>query len=81
MITTNALQVRYGDVTAVHDLDLDLSPDRIYGLLGRNGAGKTTLLSTLAGFLKPSSGTVRFDGAPVFENAHATTRIDRKSVV
>ncbi|GAA4969149.1 ATP-binding cassette domain-containing protein [Actinoplanes utahensis] len=75
MITTSALQVRYGDTTALHPLDLDLSAGRIYGLLGRNGAGKTTLLSVLAGFRAPSAGSVTFDGAPVFENAAATTRI------
>jgi ABC-2 type transport system ATP-binding protein len=75
MITTSALQVRFGDTTALHPLDLDLPAGRIYGLLGRNGAGKTTLLSTLAGFRKPSAGTVCLDGVPVFENAAATTRI------
>ena len=75
MITTSALQVRFGDATALHPLDLDLPAGRIYGLLGRNGAGKTTLLSTLAGFRKPTAGTVTVDGEPVFENVRATTRI------
>jgi ABC-2 type transport system ATP-binding protein len=75
MITTSALQVRFGDATALHPLDLDLPAGRIYGLLGRNGAGKTTLLSVLAGFRKPSSGAVLLDGEPVFENVRATTRI------
>ncbi|MEU8663280.1 ABC transporter ATP-binding protein [Actinoplanes philippinensis] len=75
MISTSALQVRYGDVTALHSLDLDLPAGRIYGLLGRNGAGKTTLLSTLAGLRRPSSGSVTVGGAPVFENARVTTRI------
>jgi ABC-2 type transport system ATP-binding protein len=75
MITTSALQVRFGDTTALHPLDLDLPAGRIYGLLGRNGAGKTTLLSTLAGFRKATAGTVTFDGLPVFDNARATTRI------
>ncbi|MDI6105095.1 ATP-binding cassette domain-containing protein [Actinoplanes sp. NEAU-A12] len=75
MITTTALQVRFGETTALHPLDLDLPAGRVYGLLGRNGAGKTTLLSTLAGFRKPSGGTVTFDGEPVFENARSTTRI------
>ncbi|HWS35773.1 MAG TPA: ABC transporter ATP-binding protein [Actinoplanes sp.] len=75
MISTRALQVRYGDTTAVHPLDLDLEPGHVYGLLGRNGAGKTSLLSTLAGFRKPSAGTVTVDGRPVFENPQSTTRI------
>ncbi|WP_430782344.1 ATP-binding cassette domain-containing protein [Actinoplanes sp. G11-F43] len=75
MITTTGLEVRYGDVTAVHKLDLELPGGRIYGLLGRNGAGKTSLLSALAGFLKPSAGTVSVDSRAVFENARATTGI------
>ncbi|GAA1655055.1 ATP-binding cassette domain-containing protein [Actinoplanes couchii] len=75
MIATNALQVRYGDTIAVHDLDLELAAGRIYGLLGRNGAGKTSLLSTLAGFRKPSAGTVTLDGRPVFETLESTSRI------
>jgi ABC-2 type transport system ATP-binding protein len=75
MITTSALQVRFGDTTALHPLDLQLPAGRIYGLLGRNGAGKTSLLSVLAGFRAPSAGTVLFDGAPVFENPRSTTRI------
>jgi ABC-2 type transport system ATP-binding protein len=75
MITTSALQVRFGDTTALHPLDLDLPAGHIYGLLGRNGAGKSTLLSVLAGFRKAGSGAVLFDGEPVFENVRATSRI------
>lgn len=75
MISTSALQVRFGDTTALHPLDLDLSAGRIYGLLGRNGAGKTTLLSALAGFRKPSGGTATLAGLPIFENLRATSRI------
>ncbi|MEU4426062.1 ABC transporter ATP-binding protein [Actinoplanes sp. NPDC024001] len=74
-IQTSALQVRYGDTVALHDIDLDLPGGKIYGLLGRNGAGKTSLLATLAGFRKPSTGTVRVGGQPVFENARVTTRV------
>ncbi|MEU4620496.1 ABC transporter ATP-binding protein [Actinoplanes sp. NPDC023801] len=75
MITTSALQVRFDGTPALHPLDLELPAGRIYGLLGRNGAGKTTLLSALAGFRKPSAGTVLLDGEPVFENLRNTTRI------
>ena len=37
----------YGDNQVLQDLDLDIQPGKIYGLIGRNGAGKTTLLSIL----------------------------------
>ncbi|MEU4689359.1 ABC transporter ATP-binding protein [Actinoplanes sp. NPDC023714] len=74
-IRTTDLRVRYGDTEALHGLDLDLPGGKIYGLLGRNGAGKSTLLAALAGFRKPSAGTVRIGGEPVFENLAVTTRI------
>jgi ABC-2 type transport system ATP-binding protein len=74
-IQTTHLQLRYCDTVAVDDVDLDLPGGKIYGLLGRNGAGKTSLLATLAGFRKPTAGTVRIGGEPVFENVRVTTRI------
>ncbi|MEU4564802.1 ABC transporter ATP-binding protein [Actinoplanes sp. NPDC023936] len=74
-IQTTGLRVRYGDTDALHGLDLDLPGGKIYGLLGRNGAGKSTLLGALAGFRKPSAGTVLVDGRPVFENVAVTSRI------
>ena len=63
------LTVRYGDTVAVDDLDLDLAPGRIHGLLGRNGSGKTSLLSVLAAYRRPTSGSVTVGGADPFENA------------
>ncbi|ADG80313.1 ABC transporter related protein OS=Tsukamurella paurometabola (strain ATCC 8368 / DSM / CCUG 35730 / CIP 100753 / JCM 10117 / KCTC 9821 / NBRC 16120 / NCIMB 702349 / NCTC 13040) OX=521096 GN=Tpau_3735 PE=4 SV=1 [Tsukamurella paurometabola] len=50
---------------AVADATLTLPPGRITGLVGPNGAGKTTLLLMLAGLLRPSSGTLELDGAPI----------------
>lgn len=68
-IETHDLTVRFGDTTALDDVDLRLPFGRIHGLLGRNGSGKTTLLSTLAAFRKPTAGRVTIDGRPVFEDA------------
>lgn len=68
-IRVRHLTVRYGDTVAVDDLDLDLAPGRIHGLIGRNGSGKTSLLSVLAAYRRPSSGTVTVGGADPFENA------------
>jgi ABC-type cobalamin/Fe3+-siderophores transport system ATPase subunit len=73
-IEVTDLRLRYGDVTALDDLGFTLGGGRIHGLLGRNGSGKTSLLSVLAGFRKPSGGTVRIDGQPVFENPGSPAR-------
>jgi ABC-2 type transport system ATP-binding protein len=56
---------RFGEVTALDDVTLDIEPGRIVGLLGPNGAGKTTLLSLVQGLRRPTSGTVElFGGSP-----------------
>jgi ABC-2 type transport system ATP-binding protein len=61
-IATSALTKRYGDVTAVTDLDLDVRRGEIYGFLGRNGAGKTTTIRMLLGLVRPSGGAVEVLG-------------------
>lgn len=53
---------RFGDVTALDDVSLEIESGRIVGLLGPNGAGKTTLLSLLQGLRRPTSGTVELFG-------------------
>ena len=57
----------YGDKVAVSDLTFALGPG-VTTLLGPNGAGKTTTLKMLAGLLRPSHGSVRILGQPVFNN-------------
>ena len=55
---------QYGPKIAVDRISLTLTPG-VTGLLGANGAGKTTLMRMLCGILKPTSGTVSFDGFDV----------------
>lgn len=56
---------RFGDLTALDDVTLEIGSGRIVGLLGPNGAGKSTLLSLLQGQRRPTSGTVQlFGGNP-----------------
>ena len=57
----------YGNVVAVNDISFSLGPG-ITGLLGPNGAGKSTILHMIAGFLRPSKGTVRIAGRPTWHN-------------
>lgn len=52
-------------IRALEGLDLDLRAGEILGLIGPNGAGKTTTFKVVLGLLRPSSGTVRFRGAPL----------------
>jgi len=56
---------RFGAVTALEQLDLDIRRGEVFGLLGPNGAGKTTALRILCGLLAPSAGTVTIDGIDV----------------
>jgi ABC-2 type transport system ATP-binding protein len=74
-IEVEDLTLRYGRVTALDSLTISLAGGKIYGLLGRNGSGKTSLLSVLAAFCKQTSGSVRIDGQPVFENRRVTSQI------
>jgi ABC-2 type transport system ATP-binding protein len=62
VIEVRGLVRRYGDFTAVDDVDLEVKRGEIYGFLGPNGAGKTTTISMLTTLLKPTSGTATIDG-------------------
>ncbi|MEM3030399.1 MAG: ATP-binding cassette domain-containing protein [Candidatus Micrarchaeia archaeon] len=61
-ITTSKLTKRFGNITAVDNLDLEVEEGVVFGLLGPNGAGKTTTISMLCTILKPTSGTARVAG-------------------
>lgn len=57
---------QFKDIKAVDNVSLRLTPG-VWGLLGANGAGKTTLMRIIAGIMKPTSGTVWYDGVPIEE--------------
>jgi branched-chain amino acid transport system ATP-binding protein len=69
-ITDALLEVRglsksFRGLKALVDYDLQLAAGTIHGVIGPNGAGKTTLFHVLSGFLRPSAGTIRFNGADI----------------
>lgn len=62
MIKILNLVKKYGNLTAVDNLTLDIDENEVFGLLGSNGAGKTTTIHMLATLLKPTSGTATVNG-------------------
>lgn len=70
-LTAENIVKTYGNKEVLHGVDLELESGKIYGLIGRNGAGKTTLLSIMTAQNPATSGTVTFDGMPVWENPKA----------
>jgi ABC-2 type transport system ATP-binding protein len=62
VIRTRSLTKRYGSLTAVDSLNLEVYPGEIFGLLGQNGAGKTTTILMLLGLTEPTSGEARVMG-------------------
>jgi branched-chain amino acid transport system ATP-binding protein len=64
------------DIDILRRVSLSVRPGAITGLIGLNGAGKSTIMKTICGFLHPSAGTIRFDGADISGIAPHTA-IDR----
>ena len=62
LLEVRGIDVMIQSVQALRGFTLSLEPGTMTGLVGRNGAGKTTLLRTLMGHLRPTAGTIRFDG-------------------
>ena len=62
ILQISGMRVHYGVVEAVKGIDLSLERGEITTLLGANGAGKSTTLLALSGLLKPTEGSIRFDG-------------------
>ena len=69
MINTRALTKRYGAVTAVQSVDLDVREGDRYGLLGPNGSGKTTLVRMLLGLVYATSGEIEVMGRRIPRHA------------
>ncbi len=61
ILAVRGLNVSYGEAKVLFDIDLGIVPGQVVTCVGRNGAGKTTLLKSIAGFLKPTSGSITFN--------------------
>jgi ABC-2 type transport system ATP-binding protein len=62
VIRVQNLVKRFGDIAAVDDVSFDVNRGEVFAFLGPNGAGKTTTIKMLTTLLRPTSGTIEFDG-------------------
>jgi branched-chain amino acid transport system ATP-binding protein len=65
VLKVDDLHVYYGRVHVLRGISLEVPDGAVVALLGANGAGKTTTLKAISGILKPSRGTIRFDGEDI----------------
>jgi branched-chain amino acid transport system ATP-binding protein len=64
LLETRQLRVKYGNVEALHGIDLAVRQGEIVTVLGANGAGKSTTLRAISGLVRPSGGEIIYDGRP-----------------
>src|SRR5687767_11056478 len=65
MLEVQNLQVSYGELIALHQVNLVVRPGEMVALVGPNGAGKTTLLKTIAGLLAAKNGVIRWQNETI----------------
>ena len=72
MLSLEHVTKRFGGLTAVRDVTLEVRAGDLLGIIGPNGAGKTTLFNLIAGYYRPDEGRIAFDGRDVTgQPAHA----------
>jgi len=65
LLTVKGLVKRFGGFRALDELNFDLKPGEILGLVGPNGSGKTTCINVISGLYRPEAGEVHFGGRPI----------------
>ena len=70
LLSIRGVSAGYGEIVALHGVDLDIGEGEIVALIGSNGAGKTTLMMTVFGDPRARSGTIAFAGEDI---THAPT--------
>ena len=70
MLELTDVEVRYGSIRALHSVSFEIAEGELVALIGSNGAGKTTTLRTISGLLRPTGGTISFEGADI---SHASS--------
>ncbi len=67
MLNLSGVNVNYGQLRVLREIHFAAEKGKIVSIIGANGAGKTTLLNTVSGLIRPSAGTVLYDGRPIHE--------------
>ena len=67
MLELSGVSTRYGAITMLRSVSLEVEAGRVACLLGPNGAGKTTLIRTILGIVRPVAGSIRFEGRPIHQ--------------
>lgn len=70
IISLSSVGFKYGRFEALHRIDLETVKNELLGIIGPNGSGKSTLLKLMAGLLRPLTGTVCLNGAPISTLRH-----------
>ncbi|HEY0442837.1 MAG TPA: ABC transporter ATP-binding protein [Candidatus Limnocylindrales bacterium] len=78
MLELRDVHVRYGNIRALQGVSFRVEQGELVALIGSNGAGKTTTLRTISGLLRPSQGSITFEGAEI--GRAATDRIVRLGI-
>ena len=71
LIAMRGIGKRFGGVTALEDVDLELDAGEVLAIVGDNGAGKSTLIKILTGVYRPTSGAMSMAGEPLLMNSHS----------
>ena len=79
MLKVENIDVFYGKVQALFNVDFEVGSDEIVSIIGSNGAGKSTLMKTIMGINKPSTGSITFEGERI--DGMKTNKIVEKSLV
>ena len=74
LLQTSGLQLAFGGLVVADNINFELHPGERLAVIGQNGAGKTTFINICTGFIRPSGGTVSFDGRDI-------TRLSPRAIV
>lgn len=79
LLEVDGITKRFGGLVAVNAVSFAVDRGEILGIIGPNGAGKTTLFGLISGFIRPDTGTVRFEGTRI--NGMSPERLVRRGLV